>query len=58
MRESTYHKLAQLGTLEDSFDAVISRLIEKAASSQSSFEGSIGQKAESDRRNPEVKTVK
>lgn len=27
--EETYHKLAKLGTLEDNFDSVISKLIER-----------------------------
>lgn len=45
--EKTYHNLAELGNLEDSFDSVIARLIQKqkAASGQSSFEGRIGQSA-------------
>ena len=43
--EKTYHNLAELGNLEDSFDSVIARLIQKqkAAPGQSSFEGRIGQ---------------
>ena len=45
--EKTYHNLAELGNLEDSFDSVIAKLIQrqKSASSQSSFEGHIGQNA-------------
>lgn len=47
--EKTYHNLAELGNLEDSFDSVIAKLIlqqrQKSASSQSSFEGHIGQSA-------------
>jgi hypothetical protein len=42
--EKTYHDLAQMGTLEDSFNSVIQRIIErqKAASSQQPFQGSDG----------------
>jgi len=38
--ERTYHNLAQMGTLEDTFDSVIERMIqrEKAASAQDSLE--------------------
>jgi predicted CopG family antitoxin len=41
LTENTYKKLAQMGTLEDSFDSVILRLIEnqKAVSGSSSFQG-------------------
>jgi predicted CopG family antitoxin len=47
IREKTYHSLAELGNLEDSFDSVISRLIQKqkAASGQSSLQGHTGQEA-------------
>jgi hypothetical protein len=37
--EKTHYKLAQLGNLEDSFDTVISRLIEKAAMSGPTLAG-------------------
>jgi predicted CopG family antitoxin len=42
--EKTYHNLAELGNLEDSFDSVISRLIQKqkAASSLDSCQGAQG----------------
>jgi hypothetical protein len=45
--EKTHHELAQLGTLEDSFDSVISRMIEreKAAMSGQSLAGSSQNKA-------------
>ena len=47
IRETTYKDLAQMGTLEDTFDSVISRLIEnqKAVSAQDSFQGAKGQTA-------------
>ena len=43
--EKTYHNLAELGNLEDSFDSVISRMIqkEKAVSGQQPLGGSGGQ---------------
>jgi predicted CopG family antitoxin len=45
--EKTYHNLAKLGSLEDSFDSVIARLIQKqkAASGQNPLVGSTGQNA-------------
>jgi hypothetical protein len=45
--ERTYHNLAQMGTLEDTFDSVIDRMIQKqkAASGQSPLVGSPGQDA-------------
>jgi predicted CopG family antitoxin len=43
--EKTYHNLAELGNLEDSFDSVIARLVQKqkAASGQQPLDGSAGQ---------------
>ena len=42
--ENTYHNLAQMGTLEDTFDSVISKMIEnereKIATSGRTLEGS------------------
>jgi hypothetical protein len=46
--EKTYHTLAEMGTLEDSFNSVIEKMIEerqKAASSQQPFQGSDGPRA-------------
>jgi hypothetical protein len=37
--EKTHHKLARLGNFEDSFDTVISRLIEEAAMSDPTLAG-------------------
>jgi len=37
--EETYHKLARLGTLEDSFDTVISKLIATVERSGESVNG-------------------
>jgi hypothetical protein len=63
--EKTYHDLAKMGTLEDSFNGVIEKMIEekqKAASSQQPFEGSDGPRtaAPLNQTNPklEVKAVK
>jgi predicted CopG family antitoxin len=47
--------LRSLGTVTESFNDVICRLIQKAATGQSSFEGHIGQSAVVDRNDPEVK---
>ena len=47
-----------MGALTESFDDVIRKLIQKAASGQSSFEGHIGQSAVVGRNNPEAITAK
>jgi predicted CopG family antitoxin len=59
LTEKTYKSLVQMGTLEDTFDSVIQRMIEreKAASGQSSFEGRIGQSAVVDRNDPEAEAI-
>lgn len=58
--EKTYHNLAELGNLEDSFDSVIARLIQrqKSATGQRSSKGPIGQTAVVHRNDPEAITVK
>jgi hypothetical protein len=48
LNDKTYHDLAKLGNLEDSFDSVISRLIQKqkaAAFNPESCQGAQGQTA-------------
>jgi predicted CopG family antitoxin len=44
VRSETYHTLRHLGTVTESFNDVISRLIKKAASGHDSFQGLDGQK--------------
>ena len=58
--EKTYHNLAQMGSLEDTFDSVISRLIQKqkAMSDQQPLDGSAGHDTASHHFNPEVVTDK
>jgi predicted CopG family antitoxin len=58
LHDETYEELKRMGALTESFDDVIRKLIQKAASGQSSFEGRIGQTAVVDRNNPEVITAK
>jgi Putative antitoxin len=57
--ERNYETLRNLGTITESFNDVISKLLEKAASGQSSFEGPIGQTAVAlvDRNDQEVGTA-
>jgi predicted CopG family antitoxin len=56
--EKTFETLRSLGTVTESFNDVITRLIQKAATGQSSFEGHISQSAVVDRNDPEVITAK
>jgi predicted CopG family antitoxin len=56
--ERNFETLRKMGTVTESFNDVITRLIEKAASGQSSFEGHIGQSAVVDRSNPEAVAAK
>jgi predicted CopG family antitoxin len=45
IRNETYETLRHLGTVTESFNDVISRLIQKAASAQDSFQGAEGRTA-------------
>jgi hypothetical protein len=52
--DQTYDSLRKLGNVTESFNDVILKLIEKTATSQSSFDGRTGRIAVVDRNDPEA----